>query len=160
MCIRDSAIAELDRLDARLGEEAELVSQRRFLQGAENALEELSQASIALGEEGVFEQRLATALSGIERVKSKLGDTNSQALDSLDLAAKALEKAILETQEAREAVSHAAGRFVVEPGQLDQAEKRLFALRGAARKFNVDICLLYTSPSPRDATLSRMPSSA
>ena len=136
------AIAELDRLDARLGEEAELVSQRRFLQGAENALEELSQASIALGEEGVFEQRLATALSGIERVKSKLGDTNSQALDSLDLAAKALEKAILETQEAREAVSHAAGRFVVEPGQLDQAEKRLFALRGAARKFNVDIEML------------------
>ena len=24
----------------------------------------------------------------------------------------------------------------------------------------VDVCLLYTSPSPRDATLSRMPSSA
>ena len=24
----------------------------------------------------------------------------------------------------------------------------------------VDLCLLYTSPSPRDATLSRMPSSA
>ena len=30
-----------------------------------------------------------------------------------------------------------------------------------ARLFNVlDVCLLYTSPSPRDATLSRMPSSA
>ena len=27
-------------------------------------------------------------------------------------------------------------------------------------KINSDICLLYTSPSPRDATLSRMPSSA
>ena len=25
---------------------------------------------------------------------------------------------------------------------------------------NLNICLLYTSPSPRDATLSRMPSSA
>ena len=25
---------------------------------------------------------------------------------------------------------------------------------------NISICLLYTSPSPRDATLSRMPSSA
>ena len=25
---------------------------------------------------------------------------------------------------------------------------------------NIIICLLYTSPSPRDATLSRMPSSA
>ena len=30
-------------------------------------------------------------------------------------------------------------------------------LEETARKFN---CLLYTSPSPRDATLSRMPSSA
>ena len=27
-------------------------------------------------------------------------------------------------------------------------------------RFNVNTCLLYTSPSPRDATLSRMPSSA
>ena len=25
---------------------------------------------------------------------------------------------------------------------------------------DIDLCLLYTSPSPRDATLSRMPSSA
>ena len=30
----------------------------------------------------------------------------------------------------------------------------------ASRKGIVGICLLYTSPSPRDATLSRMPSSA
>ena len=29
-----------------------------------------------------------------------------------------------------------------------------------ANKFMFSICLLYTSPSPRDATLSRMPSSA
>ena len=28
------------------------------------------------------------------------------------------------------------------------------------RGYNVYVCLLYTSPSPRDATLSRMPSSA
>ena len=32
--------------------------------------------------------------------------------------------------------------------------------RGVARAAPYDICLLYTSPSPRDATLSRMPSSA
>ena len=30
----------------------------------------------------------------------------------------------------------------------------------AEEKTEFDICLLYTSPSPRDATLSRMPSSA
>ena len=31
---------------------------------------------------------------------------------------------------------------------------------GMADQMAQDICLLYTSPSPRDATLSRMPSSA
>ena len=30
----------------------------------------------------------------------------------------------------------------------------------ALKKENINDCLLYTSPSPRDATLSRMPSSA
>ena len=34
------------------------------------------------------------------------------------------------------------------------------ALTGSANPLPVDICLLYTSPSPRDATLSRMPSSS
>ena len=31
---------------------------------------------------------------------------------------------------------------------------------GCDKDIHVDVCLLYTSPSPRDATLSRMPSSA
>ena len=31
---------------------------------------------------------------------------------------------------------------------------------GGVNRANLSICLLYTSPSPRDATLSRMPSSA
>ena len=34
------------------------------------------------------------------------------------------------------------------------------ATRIIAEEFSVKTCLLYTSPSPRDATLSRMPSSA
>ena len=48
----------------------------------------------------------------------------------------------------------------------DQAEAgRLLAALGTADSEEVaildaNVCLLYTSPSPRDATLSRMPSSA
>ena len=38
--------------------------------------------------------------------------------------------------------------------------KNLYWLRGADGMFDMEACLLYTSPSPRDATLSRMPSSA
>ena len=33
-------------------------------------------------------------------------------------------------------------------------------IRGGRRRWSAVTCLLYTSPSPRDATLSRMPSSA
>ena len=36
--------------------------------------------------------------------------------------------------------------------EREEARKQLYAAAGS--------CLLYTSPSPRDATLSRMPSSA
>ena len=36
----------------------------------------------------------------------------------------------------------------------------LAAVAARTRKIKLGTCLLYTSPSPRDATLSRMPSSA
>ena len=151
------AIAELDRLDPRQGEDAELAQQRKFLQGAEGALTELTAARQALGEDGAFEDRLSTALSGIDRLRTKFENTESAAAKALETAAQALERAMLETQDAREAVNLAAQAFDVEPGRLEETEKRLFALKAAARKYD---CLLYTSPSPRDKRQSRMPSSA
>ena len=36
----------------------------------------------------------------------------------------------------------------------------VIVIRNKSRKKSSNNCLLYTSPSPRDATLSRMPSSA
>ena len=53
---------------------------------------------------------------------------------------------------AQRARSH-EGQLQVELAELDHAASRL--VRGWTH-----FCLLYTSPSPRDATLSRMPSSA
>ena len=41
-----------------------------------------------------------------------------------------------------------------------QAISKDFGQRSAFETANYDICLLYTSPSPRDGLLSRMPSSA
>jgi len=133
----DHAIAELDRLDPQDDEDAQLADQRRFLQGAEGALAELEAAQTAMGEDGAFESRLNTALAGIERVRTKLGDTSAGAI--LGNAAEALERALLETQEARSAVSAAAETFDVEPGKLDLIEERLFALRAAARKYGTDV---------------------
>ena len=47
---------------------------------------------------------------------------------------------------------------------IDQIYKagceHIFLVTGGGAMHLNDACLLYTSPSPRDATLSRMPSSA
>ncbi|GLQ20221.1 DNA repair protein RecN [Algimonas porphyrae] len=134
-----AAMAELDRLDPRADEEDALVEQRRFLQGAEGALTELTAAQDTLGEGGEFEQRLTRALSGIERVRAKFGDGEGRAATTLQAAADGLERALLETNEARAAVGHAAETFDVEPGKLEQVEERLFALRAASRKYGVPI---------------------
>ena len=45
-------------------------------------------------------------------------------------------------------------------GELPPRENVLAYLPGKGDKDQTQDCLLYTSPSPRDATLSRMPSSA
>jgi len=135
----EHAIEELDRLDPRDGEDEKLAEERRFLQGAEGALTELTAAQDALGEDGAFEARLSTALAGIERLRSKFGDGDLAASRSLQSASEALERAMLETQEAREAVAAAAQNFDIEPGRLETAEKRLFSLRAAARKYDVPV---------------------
>ena len=133
------AMAELDRLDPRAGEDDKLAEERRFLQGAEGALTELTAAQDTLGEGGAFEERLSQALTGIERVRGKFGEGEGRAAVALKNAAEALERALLETNEAREAVGLAAETFDVEPGKLEQVEERLFSLRAAARKYGVDI---------------------
>ena len=46
------------------------------------------------------------------------------------------------------------------PGFADLGNRVLTGIQGIFRTTQPVICLLYTSPSPRDATLSRMPSSA
>ena len=46
---------------------------------------------------------------------------------------------------------------------ISDEDKMRVALDEARKALHIDevpVCLLYTSPSPRDATLSRMPSSA
>jgi len=166
----EHAIAELDRLAPKAGEDAQLAEERRFLQGAEGALTELTAAQDALGEGDAFEQRLSTALAGIDRVRAKFGDGDSKAAKSLEAAAQALERAMLETHEARQAVNEAALSFDVEPGRLDDTEKRLFALRAAARKYDCDIERLIearsgfaselTSIDNADVDLSRAKSTA
>mgnify|MGYP003315131852 CR=1 FL=1 len=63
-------------------------------------------------------------------------------------------------QEVREALIEAGieGLTLSEVKGYGRQKGHTELYRGA--EYTVDTCLLYTSPSPRDATLSRMPSSA
>ena len=49
--------------------------------------------------------------------------------------------------------------YLMAKRRAQEAQKQRDAIRNATREIN-NICLLYTSPSPRDGLLSRMPSSA
>ncbi|WP_203291976.1 DNA repair protein RecN [Maricaulis parjimensis] len=134
------ALEELEKLSPRAGEEAALAEERQFLQGAERALGDLQEAQEALaGDGGGLESRLNSALRGLERVRSHIGEGGGSAGAALERAAGAIDRALIEFAEAEDALADAAQAFDVEPGQLDAVEERLFALRGLARKHSVDV---------------------
>ena len=136
----EHAIAELDRLAPAQGEDESLASERRLLQHAEGALSELASAQSALGDDGAYEARIGQALAGLERVRAKIGgDDEGHTQLALKTASLALEKALIELEEARNAVASAAQIFEFEPGRLNQVEERLFSLRAVARKYDVGL---------------------
>ncbi|KPP80532.1 MAG: DNA repair protein RecN [Oceanicaulis sp. HLUCCA04] len=142
--LRD-AVDALDALSPRAGEEEVLAAERRFLQQAETALSDLQAASEAFSGSDAVASRLNHALKGLERVKASLGASVSEdgaqanALAALGRASGALERALIEFDEAESALGDAASAFEVEPGALERAEERLFALRALARKHQVEV---------------------
>ena len=63
--------------------------------------------------------------------------------------------------EAHEALFHATMNLPAAAAHCGMTQKQLKLTFWEYLKYHApDFCLLYTSPSPRDATLSRMPSSA
>jgi DNA repair protein RecN (Recombination protein N) len=134
------SLEELEALSPKTGEEGALADERQFLQGAERALGDLQDAQQALaGDGGGLEGRLNAALRGLERVRGHIGEGGGSAGDALERAASAIDRALIEFTEAEDALADAAQAFDVEPGRLDVVEERLFALRGLARKHDVEV---------------------
>ena len=138
----EHAIHELNQLAATSGEDRELAERRRILQYAEGALNQLATASRALGEDSEYETCLAQALSGLENIRGKIvsgAESEDPTAQALVEASKAIERALIELQDARGAVDNAAQAFTFEPNSLEQIEERLFALRAMARKYDVRV---------------------
>ncbi|HQU69983.1 MAG TPA: DNA repair protein RecN [Albidovulum sp.] len=123
------ATGELDALDPKPGEEAELDARRRLMQGAVRIRDDVARAFQALGPEGA-EGMMADAARWLDGAAAK-------AEGALDEAIGALGRAITELGEAAEGVERALDVLSFDPRELERVEERLFAIRGLARKHDV-----------------------
>ncbi|NWG45726.1 MAG: AAA family ATPase, partial [Alphaproteobacteria bacterium] len=125
-----AGLAEIEALAPRAGEEEELAALRARQGRAGRVSEELADALRLLGEDSGPAKRIGSALRRIERV-----GTEEPALMAPVLAA--LERTLIELQEAEGALAEAARACRYDEGALEAAEARLFALRALARKHRV-----------------------
>lgn len=123
------AVAELDKLDPQLGEEAELDTRRRAMQGAERIREDVARALQALGPSGA-EGAMLDASRWLDAAAEK-------AEGRLEAPAAALQRALIELGEASSGVEAALDAMDFDPRDLEATEERLFALRALARKHDV-----------------------
>lgn len=126
------AMAEIEALDPKPGEEATLADERALLSNRERLAEALAAAITELAGESGGERALNLAARGLERLKDKAGGR-------LDAAVGALERAIVETRDAIAELESAARALGRGGASLEEIEERLFALRGLARKHNVTV---------------------
>jgi DNA repair protein RecN (Recombination protein N) len=124
------AVRELDEMSPEAGEEQRLAGERALLMNAGRIAEELSAATDLVAGEGGVESALAQTL----RRLSRLTDEGRRAAQPAEAA---LDAAFAHVQEARQQLQSLLARLDVEPGKLDEVEERLFAIRAAARKYNV-----------------------
>ncbi len=123
------AHAELERLSAEPGEEQMLAERRQDIQAAEKVVGDLRDALELLAAEG-----LVSSLNGALR---RLDRRQAQAPHLIEPSLGAIDAALVAIDAARDTVDAAIRAADFDPGELEQLEERLFALRGAARKYGV-----------------------
>jgi DNA repair protein RecN (Recombination protein N) len=126
------AAAELDTLSPETGEEEALANRRQAMMGAERTIADLRDALDLISGESAPGATILSALRRIERRRENGGEALGGALVALEAALSALDEA----QYGLEAALRASE---FEPRELERVEERLFALRAAARKYQVPV---------------------
>ena len=123
------AVAELDKLDPQEGEEATLDTKRRMMQGAEKIRSDVVNAYEMMGQNGA-ERHMGDALRWLDGAAA-------QAEGALEAPMAALNRAMVELDDAMSGVADAIDVMSFNPIELEEADERLFAIRGLARKHDV-----------------------
>jgi DNA repair protein RecN (Recombination protein N) len=126
------AVDELGRLNPQTGEETSLAERRAAMMQAEKAAEDLRATLEAVSGPQSPVPPLATAVRRLER-------RATQAPALVEPVVKAIDSALTALDEARTHLEHALRVAAYDPDELDRIEERLFALRAAARKYNVPV---------------------
>ena len=122
---------ELSGLAPKAGEADSLAAERTFLQQGEKLAGALSEAQSMLGDDDGVTRRLASAARLIGSVADK-------AAGRLDPLLAQLDKAVTEAADAAGLLDDTARALGADPTRLEKVEDRLFALRAAARKHQVE----------------------
>jgi DNA repair protein RecN (Recombination protein N) len=123
------AVDELQKLAPEAGEEAELDSRRRLMQGAEKIRADIAHAAQALGREGA-EGMMSDAMRWLDGAADAAEGRLEEPLASLS-------RAMVELDDAAQGIEACLDALEFNPHDLELAEERLFAIRALARKHTV-----------------------
>jgi DNA repair protein RecN (Recombination protein N) len=127
-----AAVAELSRLDPQPGEEAELAELRSTMMRSEKIASEIQDAEDVLSGPSSPLPSLASLLRRLQRKSAEVPGL-------LDEVIKSLDEALISLDAAQSGVTAALRATEYDPQVLEKAEERLFALRAASRKHNVEV---------------------
>ena len=126
------AVDELGQLAPLGGEETALAERRAAMMQAEKSAEDLRATLDAVSGPQSPVPPLATAVRRLER-------RAAQAPALVEPVVKAIDAALTALDDARTHLEHALRVADYDPNELERIEERLFALRAAARKYNVPV---------------------
>ncbi len=130
------ACNELSTLNPQPGEEEQLATERQRLQHGERRAEAIAAALTELSPRDRRNSGPGAALRAASRALQRLGGAESGPAAP---ALAALERAEEAVAEAENLLARLSADIDADPRQLEAAEERLFALRGAARKHSVQV---------------------
>ena len=126
----EHASGEIEALAPEEGEETRLAEERAAMQAGAKAGESLTGIDELLGGSDGALAQLRQAARRIER-----GAADHPLLAD---ALAALDRALIEASDAQDRIARAAEAMAFDPARLEQAEARLFDIRGLARKHRVE----------------------
>jgi DNA repair protein RecN (Recombination protein N) len=126
------AVEELGRLAPQTGEETALAQHRAGMMQAEKIVEDLRATFDGVSGAQSPVPLLAAAVRRLERRAAQAPALIEPAVKAIDAALAALDEARLHLEQALRVAEY-------NPKELEHIEERLFALRAAARKYNVPV---------------------